>query len=184
MNSLLRHLDSLSVRCFHTSPALSSSVFMKKQKKIDPDLAKIREMRKRRKLEREIRQMKKHSKKPKPIDEMTIDVKSAKNLDERIRMIAPVPPAVERERTAVIKEYCASRARMMAADDKWIRESLQAQARALEILKELSPTLYESAVQPDPTILPLVIKGPSITPPLQEYESPDGEYINTTRTYT
>ena len=53
---------------------------MKRQKKVDPEVAKVREARKRKKLEREIRQMQKHSKKPKPVEEMTIDVKSAKNL--------------------------------------------------------------------------------------------------------
>lgn len=53
---------------------------MKRQKKVDPEVAKVRETRRRKKLEREIRQMQKHSKKPKPVEEMTIDVKSAKNL--------------------------------------------------------------------------------------------------------
>lgn len=53
---------------------------MKAQKKMDPEMARIREERKRKKLEREIRQMKKHSKKPKPVEEMTIDVISAKNI--------------------------------------------------------------------------------------------------------
>lgn len=53
---------------------------MKRQKKVDPEIAKIREDRKRRKLEREIREIKKHSKKPKPIDELTIDVISIKNI--------------------------------------------------------------------------------------------------------
>ena len=54
---------------------------MKRQKKVDPEIAKVREARRRKKLEREIRQMQKHSKKPKPVEEMTIDVKSAKNLE-------------------------------------------------------------------------------------------------------
>ena len=50
---------------------------MKKQKKVDPEVAKLRETRKRRKLERDIRQMQKSGKKPKPVLEMTIDVKVA-----------------------------------------------------------------------------------------------------------
>ncbi|VDP57604.1 unnamed protein product [Heligmosomoides polygyrus] len=43
-------------------------------------VAKQREIRRRKKLEKEIRQMQKHSKKPKPVDELTLDVKSAKNI--------------------------------------------------------------------------------------------------------
>ena len=53
---------------------------MKKQKRIDPEIAKLRETRKRKKLEREILELKKHSKKPKPVEEKTIDILSAKNL--------------------------------------------------------------------------------------------------------
>ena len=53
---------------------------MKRQKKVDPEVAKVREARKRKKLEREIREMQKHSKKPKPVEELAIDIKSAKNL--------------------------------------------------------------------------------------------------------
>uniref|UniRef100_A0A1I7XJ31 Large ribosomal subunit protein mL40 n=1 Tax=Heterorhabditis bacteriophora TaxID=37862 RepID=A0A1I7XJ31_HETBA len=47
---------------------------------MDPEVAKQREIRRRRRLEKEIRQMQKHSKKPKPVDELTLDIKSAKNI--------------------------------------------------------------------------------------------------------
>lgn len=53
---------------------------MKRQKKVDPEVAKIREDRKRRRIEKEIREIKKHSKKSKPVEEMTIDIISAKNI--------------------------------------------------------------------------------------------------------
>lgn len=44
-------------------------------------VAKQREIRRRKRLEKEIRQMQKHSKKPKPVDELTLDVKSARNIE-------------------------------------------------------------------------------------------------------
>lgn len=53
---------------------------MKKQKRVDPEIAKIREKRKRRKLEREIRDLQKHSKKPKPVTELCLDSKIAENI--------------------------------------------------------------------------------------------------------
>ncbi|TKR77016.1 hypothetical protein L596_018067 [Steinernema carpocapsae] len=69
-----------SVRGIQTTPVQCGSIFMKRQKKMDPEVAKARETRRRKKIEREIRNMQKHSKKPKPIDEMAVDVKSAKNI--------------------------------------------------------------------------------------------------------
>uniref|UniRef100_A0A914RNI2 Uncharacterized protein n=1 Tax=Parascaris equorum TaxID=6256 RepID=A0A914RNI2_PAREQ len=56
------------VRNLHVTAGVRTSVFMKRQKKIDPDVAKQREARKRRKLEKEIRAMQKHSKRPKPVN--------------------------------------------------------------------------------------------------------------------
>ncbi|KAK0416227.1 hypothetical protein QR680_012360 [Steinernema hermaphroditum] len=172
------------VRSFHTSPMQCGSVFMKRQKKMDPEVAKARETRRRKKLEREIRQMQKHSKKPKPVDEMAVDIKSAKNIHERIREPYVVPEQVADERAVVLKEYAKTRNHLMRADDKWIRERLESQRKALEKLKALSPALYEAAVKPDDSLLHLVIDGPALTPPIEKYESPDGDYIDTTRTWT
>ncbi len=70
----------LLLRAFHLSPLGSVSVFARKVKKIDPEIVKQREERKRKRIEKEIRQLQKHSKKPKPVDEMTIDIVSAKNI--------------------------------------------------------------------------------------------------------
>jgi hypothetical protein len=47
---------------------------MKRQQKIDPEIVKIREGRKRRKLEREIRELQKAGKKPKPLTELMLGV--------------------------------------------------------------------------------------------------------------
>lgn len=50
----------------------SSSVFMKKQKKMDPEIAKVREFRKRRKLEKEIGQLRLRDKDPRPVAELLV----------------------------------------------------------------------------------------------------------------
>lgn len=54
---------------------------MKKQKQIDPEVAKIRERRKRRKLEAEIRRLQRESKRPKPVIELKIDPKVEENIE-------------------------------------------------------------------------------------------------------
>ncbi len=64
---------SLCNRCsLHTSGVRLSSVFMKKQKKMDPEVAKLRETRKRRKLEREIAILKQRDKDPRPVAELSV----------------------------------------------------------------------------------------------------------------
>ncbi|CAJ0942445.1 unnamed protein product, partial [Mesorhabditis belari] len=168
---------------FHTSAACSS-VFMKRQKKIDPEIAKVREIRKRKKLEREIREMQKHSKKVKPVDEIALDIKSAKNIHERTRKQVTLTEQQADERTLIAKEYCRSRNTQMRHDDQWIRQALYMQKKALAELKTLSPHLYEEAVKNDLGNLPHIIDGPALTSPVKNYDPPDGDYVDTTRTWT
>uniref|UniRef100_A0A8R1HH00 Large ribosomal subunit protein mL40 n=1 Tax=Caenorhabditis japonica TaxID=281687 RepID=A0A8R1HH00_CAEJA len=185
--SLLSNFAKLSLfqtRSIHQTLPVASSVFMKRQKKIDPEVAKQREARRRKRLEKEIRHMQKHSKKPKPVDELTLDVKSAKNIEERRR--PPIELTIEQidERAIALKDYTKSRGALQREDDAWIRGVLTSQRKALEELKKVSPELYEAAVQPATADLPLIMHGPSLTPPIKNYEAPDGDYIDTTRVWT
>uniref|UniRef100_A0A0M3I280 Large ribosomal subunit protein mL40 n=1 Tax=Ascaris lumbricoides TaxID=6252 RepID=A0A0M3I280_ASCLU len=173
-----------SVRNLHLTTGVRTSVFMKRQKKIDPEVAKQREARKRRKLEKEIRAMQKHSKKPKPVDEMTVDIKSMKNIDERYRTKVELSEAEIDERAVAQKEYTRSRGALMRVDDAWIRESIAKQDKALNELKKLAPELYEAALRPDVRVAQgIMLNGPANTPPLPDYQSPDGDYIDTTRSW-
>ena len=69
------------------------------------------------------------------------------------------------------------------ADEKWIRRSIRAQDAALAELKRVALELYEAAIQLDSNMIPLSMKGPSLTPPLKTYACPDGDYIDTTRSW-
>ncbi|MFH4982226.1 hypothetical protein AB6A40_008935 [Gnathostoma spinigerum] len=174
-----------SDRFISLTAANNTSAFMKRQKKIDPELAKLREMRKRRKLEKEIRLMQKHSKKPKPVEEMTIDIKSAKTINERIRPKAELSEEEIDNRAIALKAYARSRNHLMLMDDAWIRISIEKQEKALQELKKLSPSLYKAAIEPDPDLDNAVeFNGPSLTPPIKNFIPPDGDYIDTTRSWT
>ncbi|KHN82015.1 39S ribosomal protein L40, mitochondrial [Toxocara canis] len=174
----------VGIRNLHLTATVQASVFMKRQKKIDPEVAKQREARKRKKLEREIRAMQKHSKKPKPVDEMTVDIKSMKNVHERYRQKVELLEADMDEHALAEKEYARSRAALMRLDDAWIKKSIAQQEKALNELKKLSPELYEAATQPDVKVAQgVILNGPSNTPPLPDYQPPDGDYIDTTRTW-
>lgn len=70
MINLLKHYGIINCR-------KSGSVFMKREQILDPEIAKLREKRKRRRLEKELKELKKYSKRLKPVEELTISVKSA-----------------------------------------------------------------------------------------------------------
>jgi large subunit ribosomal protein L40 len=53
---------------------------MKKQKQIDPEVAKVREKRKRRKLETEIRKLQRLGKTQKPVIELCLDSNVQENI--------------------------------------------------------------------------------------------------------
>lgn len=54
----------------------------------------------------------------------------------------------------------------------------------IEFIVDYSITqIHESILQADLTFLPYVAKGPVKTPPIENYDSPDGDYVNTTRKY-
>lgn len=48
----------------------------------------------------------------------------------------------------------------------------RAQQKALAELKLESEELYQAAIQPDPSLIPLTVKGPVITPPIENYVVP------------
>ncbi|VDK45067.1 unnamed protein product [Anisakis simplex] len=182
VNSLTKYV--IGIRNLHLTSTNYASVFMKRQKKMDPEVAKQREARKRKKLEREIRAMQKHSKKPKPVDEMAVDIISMKNIHERYRPRVEISEQEIDRRAIAEKSYARSRNKLMQLDDNWIRDSIAKQDKAMNELKELSPELYEAAIQPDIKLVQgVILNGPADTPPLPDYQSPDGDYIDTTRTW-
>lgn len=71
----------------------------------------------------------------------------------------------------------------MIEDNKWMRRMLNEQEIALNALKQISPELYEAAIQPAEGFLPAQFHGPSLTAPIKNYHAPDGDYVDTTPDY-
>lgn len=63
-------------------------------------------------------------------------------------------------------------------DYQLIDELRQSQERALEELRNESEELYLEAIQPDLALINFKTKGPVATPPINDYNSPDGEYLD------
>lgn len=72
----------------------------------------------------------------------------------------------------------------MIQDQNWINKTIKKQKNALDKLKQLSPELYNAAIQPSNDLLPLISIGPPLTAPIKDYFCPDGEYADISTDWT
>lgn len=68
-------------------------------------------------------------------------------------------------------------------DIKILDKLVLAQEKALTELKYESEELYQHAIMPDIDMVPYIVKGPVHTPPINNYQFIDGDYVNTTKVY-
>jgi large subunit ribosomal protein L40 len=89
-----------------------------------------------------------------------------------------ISAAVEEKRLGLQKQWSKFRMEEKLSDFQLIDKLSMAQNKALQELKLESEELYLEAIQVDINLLPFQTKGPVATPPIDNYESPDGEYID------
>lgn len=65
-----------------------------------------------------------------------------------------------------------------------IRSLLEAQEEALQELRLSSPELHAEATKRDPSLFPFERQGPDYTPPISDYQPPEGRYQDITKVYT
>lgn len=98
---------------------------------------------------------------------------------------APKLSFEESERRALLlKEWSRYKYTQHQTEMDTINEALEAQRQALHELKLESEELYKAAVGPDNNMFPFQHDGPSYTPPITNYEAPEGKYNDITRVYT
>ncbi|VVC32031.1 Ribosomal protein L28/L40, mitochondrial [Cinara cedri] len=154
---------------------------LKKKKRLDPQILKAREDRKRKKIEKSIRKLEKVAKTFKPIDEVQLMalLSNEKNIRQR--------PAVEHtvdqleNRLSLVKQWAKHKHDEHYFNLQVINDLEYSQQRALNELREVSEELYQAAIEIDESLLPYELIGPVETPPIENYESPDGEYIDVTK---
>uniref|UniRef100_A0A023FDM2 Large ribosomal subunit protein mL40 n=1 Tax=Amblyomma cajennense TaxID=34607 RepID=A0A023FDM2_AMBCJ len=172
--------SALAFRDLHTTAQLSAEP-LKKKKRIDPAIVRMREERRKRRIEKGIRMLKKHAKKYKPIEEMEVAPKLLKELGLRHR----APPVLEHEtcqlREAMQRAWSVYCMRKHMNEAVMLERVVASQQKALEMLKDASEELYNAAIQPDDGMLPAQFKAIVSTPPIENYEAPDGKYIDTTK---
>ncbi|XP_046441189.1 39S ribosomal protein L40, mitochondrial-like [Daphnia pulex] len=189
MNKILRIRESLVLSSrmictniyFPTFLQVSTPLLaepMKKKKKMDPQILKAREERKKKRIEKSIKKLEKNVKQLKPIEEIDLSISLQKEKWTRERA-ETVPEPLLRQRQNILKAWCTYKYQQHLQEMKMVDRIGTSQSRALEQLREISENLYIGAIQTDSTLLPFTAVGPSSTPPLNNYEV-DGEYIDET----
>lgn len=87
-----------------------------------------------------------------------------------------VTPELMEKRSALLNKWSNYRLEQKLQNFQRIDNLLLSQQKALQELRYESEELYQAAIQIDPDLMPFHAKGPVATPPIDNYNSPDGEY--------
>ncbi|XP_054261851.1 39S ribosomal protein L40, mitochondrial [Macrosteles quadrilineatus] len=182
MNTVRRSIFTNTPLSFQVTQILCAEP-LKKKKKLDPAILRAREEKKKRKLEKQIRRLEKNARQLKPLDECEVPETLYKPEDMKIRtrQVAPMSESEVDSRVRLMKDWARHRQRQALEDLKMIDRLAYSQARALDKLRQESEELYQEAIQIDPGFLPFKVKGPVVTPPIENYDSPDGEYVDVSK---
>ncbi|XP_058066977.1 large ribosomal subunit protein mL40 [Anopheles bellator] len=189
--TFLSRLPQLAVGCsrsLHTSnnllfrctPVLCAEP-LKKKKKLDPQIIKQREERRRKKLEKQIRRLEKNARQLKPIEELEVPMELIDEQSKRKRDNPKTTPQVVESRALLEKQWSKYKMEEKLNDYQLYDRLVAAQTKALNELKLESEELYQKAIQVDQELVPYRASGPVSTPPIKDYEQPDGEYIDVSR---
>ncbi|XP_072243698.1 large ribosomal subunit protein mL40 isoform X1 [Leuresthes tenuis] len=165
-----------SVMTLKTSAPLRAEP--KKKKKVDPR----REQMLRERLKKKLKKLERVPPELIPIEDF---ITPTKCLDETRERSAPRLSFDESERRALLlKDWSRYKQKQHLAEVEAIELALEAQREALEELKLESEELYQAALKLDPLLFPFNQEGPAYTPPIQNYDGPDGKYNDVTKVYT
>nr|XP_019552216.2 LOW QUALITY PROTEIN: 39S ribosomal protein L40, mitochondrial [Aedes albopictus] len=177
-----RALHTGPVTSFRFTPILCAEP-LKKKKKIDPQILKQREERKRKRLEKQIRRLEKNARQLKPVEELEVPMELIDEQKQRKRTGVKVSPEVLESRVLLEKQWAKYRMEQKLQDYQLIDRVLAAQTKALNELRLESEELYQKAVQVDAGLVPFKAVGPVATPPIEGYEMPDGEYLDVSKKF-
>lgn len=167
----------------HTTSVLCAEP-LRKKKRMDPALLKMRVDRKIRKIEKAIRQIENAEKVLKPIMERTLAPQVFKELEVRTRDEQEVA-RLKQEMTKLLQVWSVYRNDVSTQQNQSIRRCLSAQQRALEELKSNWPDLYQDAIAIDSQLLPHHNeKFLTDQPANSAYVSPDGTRTECTKQWS
>ncbi|XP_054325231.1 large ribosomal subunit protein mL40 [Pongo pygmaeus] len=151
---------------------------LRKKKKVDPK--KDQEAKER--LKRKIRKLEKAAQELIPIEDFITPLKFLDKARERPQVELTFE---ETERRALLlKKWSLYKQQEHKMERDTIRAMLEAQQEALEELRLESPKLHAEAIKRDPNLFPFEKEGPHYTPPIPNYQPPEGRYNDITKVYT
>ncbi|XP_069850437.1 large ribosomal subunit protein mL40 [Dipodomys merriami] len=151
---------------------------MRKKKKIDPKKDQAAKDR----LKKRIRKLEKANQELIPIEDFITPVKFLDKSRQRPQVELSFE---ESERRALLlKKWSRHKQQEHEAERNAIASMLKAQQEALQELKLESPELYSEAIKRDPSLFPFEWEGPHYTPPISNYQPPEGRYSDITTVYT
>nr|XP_005903339.1 PREDICTED: 39S ribosomal protein L40, mitochondrial [Bos mutus] len=151
---------------------------LRKKKKVDPKKDQAAKER----LKKRIRRLEKATQELIPIEDFITPVK----LLNQARQRPPVElPFEESERRALLlKKWSLYKQREHELERAAIASLLEAQREALQELELTAPELHAEATKRDPSLFPFERQGPDYTPPIANYQPPEGRYQDITKVYT
>ncbi|XP_013373360.1 PREDICTED: 39S ribosomal protein L40, mitochondrial [Chinchilla lanigera] len=151
---------------------------LRKKKKVDPK----KDQAARDRLKKRIRKLEKASQELIPIEDFITPLKFLDKSRQRPQVELPFE---ESERRALLlKKWALHKQQEHEMERGAIRAMLEAQQKALQELKLESPELYTEAIKRDPRLFPFEKEGPHYTPPVSDYQPPEGRYNDITKVYT
>lgn len=151
---------------------------MRKKKKVDPKKDQAAKDR----LKRRIRKLEKATQELVPIEDFITPLRF---LDKSRQRRQEEHSSEESERRALLlKRWSLYKQQEHELERDAIRTMLEAQQEALEELKLESAELHAEAIKRDPSLFPFEKEGPYYTPPISNYQAPEGRYNDITKVYT
>ncbi|XP_046402439.1 39S ribosomal protein L40, mitochondrial [Ischnura elegans] len=154
---------------------------LKKKKRLDPQVLKQREERKKKRLEKQIRRLERNARQLKPIEEVETPLKLIDERQIRSRNLPPVSPEEEEQRALLFKEWARYKRDQRISDIQMIDRVVFSQQKALDELRIASESLYLEAIKIDQKLLPFEATGPVRTPAIKGYSVADGDYLDVSK---
>ncbi|KAM7050470.1 large ribosomal subunit protein mL40 [Molossus nigricans] len=151
---------------------------LRKKKKVDPKKDQAVKDR----LKKRIRKLEKASQELIPIEDFITPVRFLDKVRQRPQVELSFEE-VER-RALLLKKWSLYKQREHEMEREAIKCILEAQQEALQELQLTSQELHVEAIKRDPSLFPFEREGPDYTPPVSNYQPPEGRYHDITKVYT
>ncbi|XP_006769016.1 PREDICTED: 39S ribosomal protein L40, mitochondrial [Myotis davidii] len=151
---------------------------LRKKKKVDPKKDQAVKDR----LKKRIRRLEKASQELIPIEDFIIPVKFMDKVRQRPEVELSFEEA--ERRALLLKKWSLYKQREHEMEREAIKSMLEAQKEALQELQLTSQELYAEAIKRDYSLFPFEREGPAYTPPISNYQPPEGRYHDITKVYT